>query len=130
MHDNMTNLRSPVAKGSSKSAEATKHFMMQRVTALALIPLVIWFCFSIALLPQVTYEVLVSWLKSPFNFVMMFLTLIISFKHAHLGMQVIFEDYISNLKRRSMAILAVKLLSYLSMAIGVLSLLKIVVGGQ
>jgi len=126
----MKDSRSFFAKQSGKSAEATKHFMMQRVTALALIPLLIWFCFSIALLPQVTYEVLVSWLKSPFNFVMMFLTLIISFKHAHLGMQVIFEDYISNLKRRSLAILAVKLLSYLSMAIGVLSLLKIALGGQ
>ena len=126
----MKDLRLLFAKESSKSAEATKHFMMQRVTALALIPLLIWFCFSIALLPQVTYEVLVSWLKSPFNFVMMFLILIISFKHAHLGMQVIFEDYISNLKRRKIAILAVKLLSYLSMAIGILSLLKVALGGQ
>jgi len=126
----MKDFRSLFFKGSGESADASNHFLMQRLTAVALIPLVIWFCFSIALLPQVTYELLVDWLKSPFNFVMMLLTIIISFKHAHLGMQVIFEDYIANLKRRKMAILSVKLLSYLSMAIGVLSLLKIALGGQ
>jgi len=117
-------------KNTRVTAEASNHFLMQRLTALVLIPLLIWFCFSIALLPQMTYEVLISWLMSPFNFVMMLLTLIISFKHAHLGMQVIFEDYISNLKRRNSAIIAVKILSYLSMAIGILSLLKITMGGQ
>ena len=124
----MNNLRTVFSKG--KLIGPSKDFLMQRLTAVALIPLFIWFCFSITLLPRLDYEVLVNWLKSPFNFVMMLLMLIISFKHAQMGMQVIFEDYISNLKRRNSAILAIKILSYLSMAIGVLSLLKIVFGGQ
>jgi succinate dehydrogenase / fumarate reductase membrane anchor subunit len=129
----MKSTHSPLVKNKGQKAaskNATSDFLMQRLTALALIPLVIWFCFSITLLPQVSHEVLLNWLKAPFNTIMMLLIIVISFKHAQMGMQVIFEDYISNLKHRNMAIFAVKLLSYLSMAIGVLSLLKIVVGGQ
>ena len=129
----MKSTYSPLVNNTEKKAASkngTSDFLMQRLTALALIPLTIWFCFSITFLPQVTHEVLLNWLKSPLNAIMMLLIIVISFKHAHMGMQVIFEDYIADLKRRNMAILAVKLLSYLSMAIGVLSLLKIVVGGQ
>jgi len=126
----MKNLRSPLAKAKNwgPSGDAAHHFWIQRLTALALVPMVIWFCLSIALLPEVTYPVLVSWLQFPFNTIMMILVVIISFKHADMGMQVIFEDYISKQSIRITAILTVKFISYFLMAAGVFFIIKIALG--
>ncbi len=123
----MKDLRSPLSKvkGLGTSNEASQHFWLERITALALIPLVIWFCLSIALLPTVSYEVLVNWLHSPFNTTMMILIVIVGFQHAQLGMQVIIEDYIASYTFRISAILVVKFISYFLMALGVYSILKI-----
>ncbi len=128
----MKDLRSPLAKakGLGTSGDASNDFWIQRLTALALVPLVIWFCFSVALLPEVSYEVLVSWFRSPFNTIMMVLIVVVSFKHAQMGMQVIFEDYIPMHDKRIAAIITVKFLSYFLMALGVYSILKVALGGQ
>ena len=123
-------LRSPLAKakGLGASADATQFSWVQKLTALALIPLVLWFCFSVAMLPEVTYEVLVNWLKSPFNAVMMLITVVISLHHGQMGMQVIYEDYIHTYSTRVIAILITKFLSYFMMALGVFSIISIALG--
>lgn len=127
----MKDLRSPLAKAKNwgVSHDASNAFLAQRMTALALVPLVIWLCLNIALLPQVTYQVLVSWIQSPLNSVMMILIVIVSLIHAQLGMQVIFEDYISKYTLRIATIIATKFLSYFLMALGVYSIIKITLGG-
>ena len=128
----MKDLRSPLAKakGLGASGDASHHFWIQRITALALIPLVIWFCFSIALLPETSYNAIISWIQSPFNAIMMILLVIVSFQHTHLGLQVIIEDYISQHGARLFGILLVKFISYFMMAAGVYSIIKITLGGQ
>ena len=128
----MNNLRSPLAKTKNLGAshDASNAFWIQRITALALAALVIWFCFSVALLPEVSYPVLINWLQTPFNAVMMILIVIIAFLHAQLGMQVIFEDYISRQDARIAAIIAVKFISYFLMAYGVFSIITIVLKGH
>jgi succinate dehydrogenase / fumarate reductase membrane anchor subunit len=126
----MKDLRSPSAKvkGLGVSADASHHFWLQRLTALALIPLTFWFCFSLALLPDATYSHVLAWFASPFNAVMMILVVLISFQHAHLGLQVIIEDYIADYRYRLMAILAVKFISYFMMAFAVYFIIKISFG--
>lgn len=126
----MNDLRSPLAKvkGLGSSGDASHHFWITRMTALALIPLVIWFCFSVASLPTVNYPVLVSWLHSPFNSIMVILLVIIGFQHGQLGIQVILEDYISTHKIRIPAIIITKFIAYFMMALGVYSVAKISFG--
>ena len=128
----MKDLRSPLAKakGLGASGDASHHFWIQRLTALGLIPLVIWLCFSITLLPEASYASVVSWLQAPFNAIMMTLLVIVAFQHAHLGMQVIIEDYVSCHSKRFIGILVVKFLSYFLMVVGVYSIIKITLGGQ
>ncbi len=127
----MKDLRSPLAKvkGLGASGDASHHFWLQRLTALALIPLTFWFCFNIALLPDASYSNVVAWFASPFNAVMMILIILISFQHGHLGLQVIIEDYVANYHYRLIVILAVKFISYFMMALGVYSIIKISFGG-
>ncbi len=127
----MKDLRSPLAKvkGLGTSPDATHHFWIQRLTALALIPLTLWFCFSIALLPNANYATVIAWLQSPFNAVMMILVVLISFHHTHLGLQVILEDYVANLRYRLVAALIIKFTSYFMMVLGIYAILKIALGG-
>ena len=127
----MSYLRTPLskAKGLGSAKSGTEHFMIQGITALALIPLVIWFCISLAFLPDANYTTVVAWLSSPFNAVLMILTLISGFYHGALGMQTIFEDYVSNHDKRTFAIIITKLVLFFFGALGVFSVLKISISG-
>ena len=129
---NAKDLRSPLAKakGLGVSQDATQFSWIQKITALALVPLVLWFCISVAMLPELTYEVLVAWLKSPFNAVMALVLVIVSLQHGQMGMQVIFEDYISSHGTRIAAVLMTKFISYFMMALGVYSIISIALGSH
>ncbi len=129
----MKDLRSPLAKVKGLGADghgSTEHFWVQRLTALGLVPLIIWLCVSLAFLPEASYETVMAWLRSPFNAIMMITLVIISLQHAHLGMQVIIEDYVSDHAKRLAGILIVKFLSYFLMIVGVYSIIKITLGGN
>ncbi|MGB1309980.1 MAG: succinate dehydrogenase, hydrophobic membrane anchor protein [Leucothrix sp.] len=127
----MSNLRSPlsIAKGHGSAGEGTHHFWVQRVSAVALVPLILWFCFSLAMMPTATYATVVDWMQSPFNSVMLILCIFASFYHLALGLQVIIEDYVSNTNIRMFSILIMKLLSFFFAALGIFSVIKIAVGG-
>ena len=128
----MKDLRSPLAKakGLGASGDASHHFWVQRVSALAMITLVIWICFSIAFLPEATYATVVSWLQVPINGIITLLFVILSFYHAQLGLQVVIEDYVSSHSARLFGILFTKFLSYFLMAAGVYAVIKITLGGH
>lgn len=127
----MSKFRSPlsVVKGHGSAKDGTHHFWMQRVTAVALVPLIVWFCLSLAMMPEATYATVVAWMKSPFNSVMLILSIFASFYHLSLGLQVILEDYISNNNVRMFSILGVKLGCFFFAALGIFSVIKIAVGG-
>ncbi|WP_138380991.1 succinate dehydrogenase, hydrophobic membrane anchor protein [Luteithermobacter gelatinilyticus] len=89
-------LRTPLGKvrglGSAKSG--THHWWMQKVSAVALIPLTVWFVASIVQMTGADYEMAVSWLSSPIPAVLMILFISTALYHLKLGLQVIVEDYV------------------------------------
>jgi succinate dehydrogenase / fumarate reductase membrane anchor subunit len=127
----MNDLRSSLAKvkGLGTYPDATHHFWLQRLTAIALIPLAFWFCFSIAHLPDANYVSVITWLQSPINNLLMIIMVLISFHHVQLGLQVIIEDYIAHYGYRLALLITTKFLSYFIMVLGVYSLIKIALGG-
>lgn len=126
----MQDLRTPLSRvrGLGSAKDGTHHFWLQRISALALIPLALWFGFSIASLPDASYDSVVRWLASPFNVVMLVSVLIAGFYHGALGAQVIIEDYVAEEWLRIAGIIAVKLLSFFLAALGVFATLKISLG--
>lgn len=82
------------AKGHGSAHEGTHHWMHQRLTAIANLPLVIWLIWSVASLNGATHAEFTAWLAQPWNAVLMILLIISVFYHAVLGAQVIIEDYI------------------------------------
>jgi succinate dehydrogenase / fumarate reductase, membrane anchor subunit len=90
-------LRNPLAnaRGLGSAKEGTHHFIMQRLTALALIPLTIWLIASlIGVVASGERSQLIAFLSSGINVAIFIALLLALFYHAKLGIQVIIEDYI------------------------------------
>ena len=125
----MGDLRTPLSrvKGLGSAGEGTSHFWHQRLTALLMIPLVLWIGFGIASLP-VDHATLVDWVKQPLVTVGLVLLIMVTFYHAQLGLQTVIEDYVSSHARRTIVLLLSNLLCLLSGIVGVVSVLKISFG--
>ena len=92
-----SDLRSKMAKvkGLGSAHHGVSHWWWQRVTALAMVPLTLWFMGSLvsAMLSPDVIKV-AEWFASPFNTAMMVLLIVAAFWHAKLGLQVVIEDYV------------------------------------
>ena len=89
--------RSPLARvrGLGSAKTGTTHWWMQRVTAVALIPLSFWLIIFLDLSLNAPYQETVEWLVAPVNTVGITAWIIAVFYHAALGLQVVIEDYIA-----------------------------------
>ncbi len=123
-------LRTPLSKvkGLGAAKEGVSHWWNQRLTSIALIPLALWFSFSIALIAVADYATVISWIASPFTTSLMILSICIGFYHGYLGLQVIIEDYISHEPLKITMLIGIGLLAILFATLGVVSLLKISFG--
>lgn len=82
------------ASGLGSAKTGAEHWWRERVTAVALIPLTLWFFASIIAHDGRDYAAASAWLRSPFSTLMMTLLLVALFSHTALGLQVIIEDYV------------------------------------
>ncbi len=89
-------LKSPLGRvlGLGSAKEGTDHWWMQRVTAVALVPLTLWFTVAIGLADTLDYVSIVYWFSNPINATLMILLLGALLYHSSLGVQVVIEDYI------------------------------------
>ena len=82
------------ARGLGSAKHGVGHWISERVTSVALAPLVIWAVYSGLVLAAAGYADAVAWVRSPVNAVLAVLLLVVSFWHMHAGMRVIIEDYV------------------------------------
>ena len=89
-------LRTPlkVARGNGASRTGVHHWWLQRVTAVALIPLSIWFLFLIGGLLHASYPVVLAAVAQPVHAVLLIVLSVCLFWHGALGLQVVIEDYV------------------------------------
>lgn len=89
-------MNTPISKvrglGSAKSG--THHWWMQKIAAVALIPLTIWFVASIVQMTSADYFTVRAWLASPISAILMLLYIVIGLYHLRLGLVEVVEDYI------------------------------------
>ncbi|MBT5769571.1 MAG: succinate dehydrogenase, hydrophobic membrane anchor protein, partial [Rhodospirillaceae bacterium] len=90
------NMRSPLsrARGLGSAKSGTDQWWIQRLTALALIPLVIWFVVSMIIVTGADHAAALEFIRSPINSVLLILLIVATFHHGQLGLQVVIEDYI------------------------------------
>jgi len=124
-------LRSPLgqAKGLGSAKDGLHHWWAQRVTAVALIPLTVWFAFKVAILSQSDYQTVLDCIGSPWSAALIVSLIFAAFYHAALGMQVIYEDYVGNKAVRIAAIMGTNLLMFLFGAAAIIAVVRIALGG-
>lgn len=83
------------ARGLGSAKNGTHHWWMQRVTAVALIPLAFWVILFVQQVFYASYPEIKQWLSSPLNLSLLLSWAFISFYHAAIGLQVVIEDYLS-----------------------------------
>lgn len=111
------------ARGLAK--EGAGHWWRERVTAVALIPLTLWFFASIIAHSASNYSAVIAWLRIPSSTLMMVLLLVALFYHTALGLQIIIEDYVHS-ARQVPALIIMKLSCAALAAVGTFSVLWIV----
>jgi succinate dehydrogenase / fumarate reductase membrane anchor subunit len=130
MSKNLQNLRSPLsqARGLGSAKDGVGHWWMQRLTALALIPLSLWFVFSIARWHIADYPTMMAWLHNPYAAIALVLYFIAAFYHSALGVQVVIEDYVATEWLKIGSIILVKLAHFVFGAAAIFAVLKIAFG--
>ena len=127
----MADFRTPFsrAQGLGAAGHGVGHWITERVTSIALIPLVLWGVFAVLRLARSDYDMAVAWLASPINAVLLALLTVISFMHMHSGMRVVVEDYIHRKITKAGLLLLNLFVCALFGALALFSILKVALSG-
>jgi succinate dehydrogenase / fumarate reductase membrane anchor subunit len=128
----MASLRSPLARarGLGSAKDGTHHWWAQRVTAVALVPLVLWFVASAISLAGAPHAASARWIAQPFNAVLLAALVVAVFHHAQLGLQVVIEDYVHCEAIKIPALLAMKGACWLLAVASLFSIVRIFVSAS
>ena len=125
-------LKSPLANvlGSGSAKDGTDHWWAQRVSAIALLVLGLWFAVSLVMLESLAFEAVFRWATRPFNGVMLLsLTLTLAW-HSSLGIQVVIEDYVHGPALKTLSLIINKLLHIFLAIAGVYATVNMALGGS
>ncbi len=124
-------LRTPLGRvrGLGSAKEGVHHWWAQRITAVALVPLTLWFIFALASLAGADAAQAAAFVAQPLNAVLLLLLIAATFHHLQLGLQVVIEDYIHNEMAKLAILIAVKLLAVALGVAAAFSVLKTAFGG-
>ncbi len=127
----MTSYRTPLsrARGLGAAKHGVTHWISERVSSVALVPLTLWAVFAVLRLAAGDYDFAVAWIAQPLNAVLMVLTLAISFWHMHSGLRVVIEDYIHITLNKSALLILNLFVCGLAGALAIFSVLKVAFGG-
>lgn len=127
----MEDLRTPLARvrGLGSAKDGVGHWWAQRLTAIALIPLVVWFAISLVMLSGADYTMARAWIGSPLVMMLLILTIGVGLHHGQLGLQVVIEDYVGSDGWKLALIVIVKFIAVLFGLGAIVAILRIGFGG-
>ena len=107
-------LKSPLGRvlGLGASGTGTGHFLSQRLSAVALVPLTLWFAVALLTLPSLDFYSVTAWVAAPLHAVLLALLVIALVYHSSLGTQVVVEDYVHTPGLRMVVITVLRLLHF------------------
>jgi len=126
----MIRMSSPLARaiGLGSAKEGVEHWWAQRVTAVALVPLVLWFVIAVIGLVGADRAAVIAWVKSPMPAVFLILLLVATFYHTALGLQVVIEDYVHGEGLRLGTLMVMRFLCIVLALRGVIAVLMMALG--
>lgn len=114
-----------LARGLGSGKSGLHHWIAQRITAIALIPLGLWFVYTFILLITTPYEMAREWLASPWTATFSILFVFLIFYHGALGLRVIWEDYVPHTGLKWALVIGTQILSTLMAVLAILSIIKV-----
>ena len=102
---------------------ASRKWILQRISALLVAPLIVWFCVSLSSLSTSSYEEVINFFGNPMFSWLTIILLVAGFFHAKIGLSEIVEDYIQNEKIKNAVNLLGLLLSIIIPSITIILLL-------
>jgi succinate dehydrogenase / fumarate reductase membrane anchor subunit len=117
------------ARGLGASRHGVGHFITERVSGIALAPLLLWGVFAGLKLAAGDFEGAAVWLSNPINAVLLGLLLISGLIHLQAAVQVVIEDYIEKFTTKSALVILNVFVAVLSGALGIFSILKVALTG-
>jgi succinate dehydrogenase / fumarate reductase, membrane anchor subunit len=130
MSTNIKDLRNPLkrARGLGSAQFGVGHWWTQRVTAVGLILLGLWFVVLVLGLLHADYATARATVAKPWNAILLVAFIVTAFWHAVLGLQVVIEDYVHTRWKEIFLLVAIKFLAVLSVLAGALAVLRIALG--
>jgi succinate dehydrogenase / fumarate reductase membrane anchor subunit len=127
----MAGYRTPLgrARGLGAAKSGVGHFIGERVSSIALVPLLLWGVWAALGLAGGGYDDAQAWLRSPVNAALLVLLALAGFYHMQLGMRVIIEDYIARHATRAALLMANLFFCWGAGVLTVLAILKVALGG-
>ena len=126
---NKNSMQTPLARvrglGSAKSG--LHHWWHQRLTALAMVPLMLVTLGVVASLGTLDYDGAIALMANPFVAALLLLLVVVGFYHAALGLQVVIEDYVGAEGVRMVLIIFVKMALFALAIVTLLSILKVAI---
>lgn len=116
-------------RGLGSAKDGVAHWWAQRVTAVALVPLVLWFVAAVASLAGADLAAVRGWIASPVSAVLLVVLIVAVFHHAQLGLQVVIEDYVHSEGLKVAGIMSVKFAAILLAVSAIFAVLKIAFAG-
>lgn len=117
------------ARGLGASRHGVSHFITERVSGLALIPLSLWAVFAGLRLASLGFDGAVEWVSIPHNTVLLSLLIVVALIHLKGAVQVVIEDYIPDFTLKTVLVLANLFVCVLGGALGVVAILKVAFTG-
>jgi succinate dehydrogenase membrane anchor subunit len=126
----VSRMRSPLGRaiGLGSAKEGAEHWWLQRITAVALVPLALWFVIAIIRLVGADIDTVRDWVGEPLPAIVLVLTLIAVFYHAALGLQVVVDDYAHAEFARLGLVIAVRLSCFALAVAGIFAVLSMALG--
>lgn len=111
--------------GLGAAGAGTGHWLGQRASAVALVPLTVWFVLALLTLPSLDFSTLHAWVGEPLHCLALVLLVGASLYHSNLGTQVIAEDYVHGPVLRVLVLLLLRMLHLVLAVAGGLAIILI-----
>lgn len=124
-------LRTPMRRvlGAGSARQGVHHWWVQRLTAVALVPLSVWFAVSLLTLPSLDHATVAAWMGQSWTALLLILLVLVATWHSRLGLEVVVEDYVPRPGARTVTLVVVNFAHVLLAAAGVFAVLKVALGG-
>jgi succinate dehydrogenase / fumarate reductase membrane anchor subunit len=120
-------LRTPLGRvlGHGAAKSGVHHWWMQRVSAVALVPLTVWLLCSLIRLPLGNYAAVSAWMATGWRPLWLILTVLVMAWHSALGVQVVIEDYVHGKLAKPLLLMALNFFHVVVAATGVFAVLRL-----